>query len=74
MFPRPVDMPAHLPFLEAISWYDRKPHELTPRQMLSRYEAAWRFVGVLGEPSNEERAWIRYLVEQHGSTLDPDAT
>jgi len=67
------DVPARLPFLEAISWYDRAPHRLSPRQMLTRYEAGWRFVGVLAEPSREERDWICYLVERHGSTIDPYA-
>lgn len=64
-------VPAKLPFLEAISWYDRRPLELSPKDMLTRYEAGWRFCGVLCDLSDEEREWIRYLVERHGSTIDP---
>ncbi len=62
---RPETAPERLPFLEAISWYDRDPYQLPPDQMLIRYEASWRHLGVLGELSDEERAWVRYLVETY---------
>jgi len=65
------NIPARLPFLEAISWYDRRPLDLSPKDLLTRYEASWRFRGVLCDLSNEERNWIRYLVEYYGSTIDP---
>lgn len=63
--------PDHLPFLEAVSWYDRAPMELSPEEMLARYEAGWRFLGVLADPTFEEREWIRYLTERYGSVLNP---
>jgi hypothetical protein len=63
--------PRELPFLAAISWYDRNLDGLRPEEMLSRYEAGWRFRGVLCDPSPEEREWIRYLVKRYGSTIDP---
>jgi hypothetical protein len=66
-----LQKPQRLPFLEAISWYDSRPLELAPREMLARYEAGWRFNGVLADPSAEEQAWIRHLVELYGSTIDP---
>ncbi|MBN1605627.1 MAG: hypothetical protein JW940_03300 [Polyangiaceae bacterium] len=64
-------VPDELPFLEAVSWYDRRPRELSAREMLSRYEAGWRFRGVLCEPTGQERAWIRYLAQRFGSIIDP---
>ena len=64
--------PESLPLLEAISWYDRAPLELSPKEMLARYEAGWRFRGVLADTSPEEVDWIRYLIERYGSTIhDP---
>ena len=36
-------VPAELPY-----------RRLEPLEMLSRYEAGWRYLGVLGEPSPEE--------------------
>lgn len=63
--------PRDLPFLDAISWYDRDPRDLRPEEMLARYEAGWRFLGVLCDPSPEERQWIRYLVDRYGSTIEP---
>jgi hypothetical protein len=63
--------PSVLPFLEAISWYDSRPRELSPKEMLLRYEDGWRFVGVLAEPSAEELTWIRQLVARYGSTIAP---
>jgi hypothetical protein len=65
--------PTRLPFLEAISWFDAHPYELSPRDMLSRYERSWRHRGVLGEPSAEELAWIAALGRRFGSTLDVPA-
>jgi hypothetical protein len=64
-----MDVPERLPFLEAISWYDERPTDLTPKEMLERYESGWRYRGVLAEPSPEELALIRALVEQYGSFL-----
>ncbi|MBN1612712.1 MAG: hypothetical protein JW940_39175 [Polyangiaceae bacterium] len=60
-----------LPLLEAVSWYDRRPRELSAREMASLYEAGWRLRGVACEPTEQERAWIRYLVGRFGSTIDP---
>lgn len=65
------NIPGKLPFLEAISWYDCRPLDLPPKDMLTRYEASWRFCGVLCDLSEEERKWVRYLVECYGSTIDP---
>ena len=38
--------------------------------MLRRYEAGWRYQGVLADPSPEEWSFIRKLVKQFGSYLD----
>ncbi len=32
-------VPEDLTFIEAVSWFDRLPRELSPRETLSRYEA-----------------------------------
>jgi hypothetical protein len=66
-------IPEQLPFLESISWFDRNYRDLSPLDMLRRYEAGWRHKGVLGEPSPEEWGFIRELVKRFGSFLDVPA-
>ena len=63
-------VPEKLPFLESISWFDRCYMDLTPVAMLRRYEAGWRFLGVLADPSEAEWQFIRRLVERFGSVID----
>ena len=65
--------PDGLPFLASISWFDRRYRELTPLDMLRRYESGWRYLHALAEPSPEEWHFIRRLVERYGSTLDVPA-
>ena len=62
--------PEHLPFLESLSWSDRSYRDLPLIDMLRRYEAGWRHLGVLADPSPEEWAFIRALVARFGSHLD----
>lgn len=63
-------MPEELPFLASVSWFDVKYRDLDPLEMLSRYEAGWRYRGVLGEPSPEEERFIKALATRFGSILD----
>lgn len=65
--------PDDLPFLESISWFDRRYRDLSPLDMLRRYESGWRYLHALAEPSPEEWRFIRRLVERYGSTLDVPA-
>ena len=65
----PFDIRGALPLLEAISWYDARPRDLDPREMLSRYEAGWRHRGVLADPSDEELELIRWLIGEYDSFL-----
>ncbi len=57
-----ITIPERLPFLESISWFDRHYHDLAPLDMLRRYEAGWRYKGVLAEPSTEEWTFIQELI------------
>lgn len=66
--PDPV-LPDSLPFLESLSWSDRNYRELPLIDMLRRYEAGWRHLGVLADPSPEEWDFIRELVARFGSHL-----
>jgi hypothetical protein len=68
--PADLEIPAALPLLEALSWFDRHPRALTPFDMLQRYEAGFKDWGVVAEPSPEEREFIRRLVARFGSFLD----
>ena len=68
-----ITVPERLPFLESISWFDRLYRDLSPLDMLRRYEAGWRYKGVLNDPSPEEWAFIRELVQRFGSYLDVQA-
>ena len=63
-------LPDHLPFLEAISWFDADPRAGAALDLLRRYEDGWRHRGVLGEPSPEELEFIRALARHYGSVLD----
>ena len=63
-------IPAHLPLLEALSWFDREWRRLAPVDMLRRYEAGWRDKGVVADPSPEELEFIRTLAHRYGSIID----
>lgn len=68
-----ITVPERLPFLESISWFDSLYRDLAPIDMLRRYEAGWRYKGVLADPSPEEWAFIQELVRRFGSYLDVQA-
>jgi hypothetical protein len=68
-----IAIPEQLPFLESISWFDRNYRDLAPLDMLRRYEAGWRWYGVLADPSPEERIFIRELIQRYGSYLDVES-
>ncbi len=65
-----LPIPAELPFLARLSWFDPQYRDLAPLEMLRRYESGWRFLGVLAEPTPEERRFIRHLVARYGSVID----
>ncbi|HEY0555642.1 MAG TPA: hypothetical protein VGG20_15405 [Thermoanaerobaculia bacterium] len=65
-----IGVPERLPFLESISWFDRDYRTLSPLDMLRRYEASWRWMGSLTDPSPEEKAFIRELIQRYSSSLD----
>jgi hypothetical protein len=70
---RGLEVPADLPFLESLSWFDARWRELEPIEMLRRYEAGWRNRGVTAEPSERELAFVAALVRRYGSVLDVPA-
>lgn len=65
----PLVVPQARPFLQSLAWSDDRWRELGPLDMLRRYEAGWRHLGVLADPSPEEMAFIRDLVRRFGSYL-----
>ncbi len=65
-----IRIPSELPFLAGISWFDVRYRDLPLLDMLRRYEAGWRYLGVLGEPSEEELRFIRALTGRFGSVLN----
>jgi hypothetical protein len=68
-----IPVPDQLPFLKSISWFDQDYRNLSPLDMLRRYEASWRHLGVLADPSPEEWELIKALVKRFGSMLDVPA-
>ena len=62
-------VPEELPFLASISWFDADYRSLDALEMLNRYEAGWRYLGVLAEPSSEEMRFIKALIDRFGSLL-----
>ena len=61
--------PMDLPFLKALSWSDHGDLKLSPEDLLRRYEAGWRWRGVLAEPGAEELAFIRHLAARYGTVI-----
>jgi hypothetical protein len=66
-----IDTPQQLPFLESICWQADlvQLKRLAPLEMLRCYERGWRNLGVMSDPSEEEWAFIRALVEEYKSWL-----
>jgi len=62
-------IPDNLPFLESLSWFDTCYRELSPFEMLQRYERGWRHLGVTADPSPEELSFVRALVRRFGSVI-----
>jgi hypothetical protein len=63
-------VPDELPFLESLSWFDAGWRELSPFEMLQRYERGWRHRGVTADLSPEEAAFVRALVDRFASVID----
>jgi hypothetical protein len=68
--PEDIVVPAALPLLESLSWFDKDPRALSLFDMLQRYEGGFKDWGVVAEPSPEEREFIRKLAARYGSILD----
>lgn len=66
------EIPEELPFLKAICWQVDNVKNFTLEEMLISYERGWRYLDVLGEPSSEELAFIKALVQRYGSWLAND--
>jgi hypothetical protein len=64
-----IALPEELPFLQSLSWSDADFRKLAPIDILRRYEAGWRHLGVLADPSPEEWELIRSLAARYGSFL-----
>jgi hypothetical protein len=69
----PVPIPEALPFLESLSWFDTRWRELSPFEMLQRYERGYRHRGVTADLEGEEAAFLRALILRFGSELDVPA-
>ena len=64
-----IALPEELPFLASLSWSDADYRKLAPIDILRRYEAGWRHLGGLADPSPEEWDLIRTLIARYGSFL-----
>ena len=62
-------IPDELPLLESISWFDRLWRDLSPLDMLRRYESGWRWLGITCDPTQKEWEFIRALAARFGSHL-----
>jgi hypothetical protein len=69
----PLKIPDSLPFLESLSWFDTRWRELSPLEMLRRYERGFRHLGVTADLSAEEVDFLRALIRCFGSDLDVPA-
>jgi len=67
-----IAMPSNLPFLEAICWQTKDIKQLSLFEMLNRYEAGWKYRGVLADLEGEELVFVQNLVKQLGSWIAND--
>lgn len=66
------NIPKHLPFLEAVCWDLGDVHDLTPDEMLSRYERSWDYRGILADVEGREKTFVWKLAAAKGSWLQLD--
>lgn len=66
------EIPERLPFLEAICWDLGDVHDLTPDEMLNRYERGWDYRGTLADVEGNEKAFVGKLAAAKGSWLQID--
>jgi hypothetical protein len=66
------DIPEKLPFLEAVCWDLVDVQDLTPDEMLNRYERGWDYRGALADVEGKEKLFIRKLAVTKGSWLQID--
>ncbi|HEY5603320.1 MAG TPA: hypothetical protein VIM41_09440 [Gammaproteobacteria bacterium] len=64
-----IEVPEHLPFLQAICWQTDDVHHFTPDEMLCRYERGWDYRGVLGDLGQQEREFLKKLAMKYKSWL-----
>lgn len=58
-----------LPFLEFLCWQMGDVYQLTPAEMLSRYERGWRYRDIWEPLDSAEQQWIKDLAIQYHSWL-----
>ncbi len=66
---KPINIPAELPFLQAICWQTKDVKHFTLDEMLNRYERGWIHRGVLADIEGEELEFVRLLAKTKGSFL-----
>lgn len=66
------DVPAKLPFLEAICWDLGDVHVLALDEMLNRYERGWHNRGTLADLDGAEKGFVAQLAKEKGSWLQLD--
>lgn len=66
------DIPSQLPFLKAVCWDLVNIQDLTPDEMLNRYERGWDYRGALADVKGDEKVFIRKLAIAKGSWLQLD--
>ncbi|MCP4353370.1 MAG: hypothetical protein GY795_48595 [Desulfobacterales bacterium] len=67
-----INVPAGLPFLQAVCWQTKDIRHFTLTEMLNRYESGWKYRGVLAGLEGEELEFVRRLVKEFGSWIASD--
>ncbi|HEY9849465.1 MAG TPA: nucleotidyl transferase AbiEii/AbiGii toxin family protein [Leptolyngbyaceae cyanobacterium] len=65
-----LEIPENLPFLESLCWQREGIANLTPLEMLRRYERGWHYRGVLAELNPQEAIFVQKLARLYGSWLE----
>lgn len=64
-----ITIPEKLPFLESICWQIKDVYRLTPEEMLSSYERAWKYREIFNNLEGEELVFLTELAQSYNSWL-----
>ncbi len=65
-----IEIPAELPFLQAICWHTENIRIFTLKEMLMCYETGWKYKGILADLEGDELDFVKKLARKIGSWIN----